>query len=352
MADAGMRLIANTVEFGIIGVTPLFGSFWRYLALWSRADRFLASWRPDVAVTIDCPGFHFLLASRLRVRQIPTLWYIPPQLWAWASWRVHKVRRRFTRVACVLPHETAFFHAHGVPVTFVGHPVVDHLKRLTLDREFIASLRASPKERLIALLPGSRRQEVAPILKRQLVVARALEERHPPCRFVLALADERHREWTARLTAASDLAIRTGVGKTHEVQSAADLALVASGTASLELAFYGTPMAVFYNVTWIQWNLIGRWLVTTPHLSLPNALAGRRIVPEYMLDLPPTAAEIDEVAGLLVNERYRGDVRAALAEVRHSVDVAGAADNAAREVLRLVGTTVPAPSALRPGFAV
>jgi lipid-A-disaccharide synthase len=352
MEAAGARLLANTVDFGIIGVGPILGGFMRYLALLSRADRFVGAWRPDVAVTIDCPGFHFLLASRLRARRIPTLWYIPPQLWAWAPWRVHKLRRRFTHVACVLPHEEAFFREHGVPVTFVGHPVVDHLRGLALDQPFIRSLRTTAKDRVIVLMPGSRRQEVVPILRRQLVVARALADRHPPCSFVLALAHEEHRAWVAPLTAASGLPIRTVVGKTHEVQSTADLALAKSGTTTLELLFYEKPMAVFYNVTWAQWHLLVRWLVRTPWLTLPNALAGRRIVPEYLRDGPPTAEQIDEVASLLTDERRRTEVRTALAEVRRRIDVPGAAERAAGVVLNLVGTRVPAPPAMRPGFAM
>jgi len=354
MREAGLKMLANTVEFGIIGVGPLFGSFWRYLELLSRADRFLGAWRPDAAVTIDCPGFHFLLASRLRARQVPTLWYIPPQLWAWASWRVHKLRRRFTHVACVLPHEEAFFREHGVPVTFVGHPVIDHLRSYRLDQDFIRSLRVTAPARrgLVALFPGSRRQEVATILARQLIVAKALAQRHPGCTFVMALASEAHREWAAPLTARSGLPIRTVVGKTHEVQSAADLALAKSGTTTLELAYYETPMAVFYNITWAQWNLLGRWLVTTPDLSLPNALAGRRIVPEDMRSGPPDAALLDEVSALLVDERRRADVKAALAEIHHRIDLPGTSANAARLVLDLIGTPVPRPPMMRPGFAM
>jgi lipid-A-disaccharide synthase len=352
MAAAGARLLADTVEFGVIGFAPIIGGFTRYLALLSLADRFVGAWRPDVAVTIDCPGFHFLLASRLRSRRIPALWYIPPQLWAWAPWRIRKLGRRFTRVACVLPHEEAFFRRHGVPATFVGHPVIDHLRGLTLDRRFIGSLRTTAKDRVVALMPGSRRQEVAPILRRQLTVARALADRHPPCSFVLALASDEHRRWAEPLTAASGLPIRTVVGKTHEVQSAADLALAKSGTTTLELVFYETPMAVFYNVTWPQWHFAGRWLVRTPWMSLPNALAGRRVVPEYMRDKPPTAEEIEEVSQLLVDPRCRAQARAALAELHRRLDVAGAAQRAADEVLGLVGTRIAAPPALRPGFDI
>jgi len=352
MQAAGARLLADTVELGIIGFLPIFALASRYLDLLSRADRFIAAWRPDAIVTIDNPGFHFLLASRFRARGIPALWYIPPQLWAWAPWRVRKLRRRFTHVACVLPIEERFFRDHGVPATFVGHPVVDHLRSLDLDQDFTSNLRSRRGDRVVALMPGSRRQEVAPILRRQLVVARALAARDPRCSFVMALASEEHRQWAACETAASGLAIRTVVGKTHEVQSAADLALAKSGTTALELAYYETPMAVFYNVSWAEWNLVGRWLVKTPYLVLPNALAGRRIVPEYMWNNPPTREEIDEVIRLLVDERRRTEMRADLAGVRREIDVPGTADNTAALVLDMVGRRAPPPPAWRWGFAM
>ena len=351
MARAGLRLLENTSDFGVIGLGFL-GSASRYLAILSRADRFIGQWRPDIVVTIDCPGFHFLLASRVRARRIPLVWYIPPQLWAWAPWRVRKLARRFTHVACVLPHEETFFRDHGVPVTFVGNPVVDHLLNAPLDADFIHSLRASPEERILTILPGSRRQEIPGILARQLAVARTLQSRHGPCRFVLALADAAHRQWTDALIAASGLQVRTVVGKTHEVQKEADLALVASGTATLELVFYGTPMAVFYNISWPEWNLAGRWVVRVPHLSLPNVLAGRAIVPETMRAARPNCAFVDETCRLLVDADRRREMKNDLAEVRRSIEKSGAAQNTAELVLRLAGTAVSAPSRWRPGFAM
>jgi lipid-A-disaccharide synthase len=341
MEAAGARLLANTVEFGVIGVGPIFGSLKRYYNLLQGAGRFVAEWKPDVAVTIDCPGFHFLLARKLKARHIPTVWYIPPQLWAWAAWRVHKLRRRFTHVVCVLPQEEGFFRKHGVPVTFVGHPVVDHLRNLKLDEPFIRGLRSGEGERLVALLPGSRRQEVGSILARQLAVAKALGERHPPCRFVLALAAEEHRAWTTAALAESGLPVTTVVGKTHEVQSAADLALVASGTAALELTYYDTPMAVFYNVTWLQWHLLGKWLVKTPYLSLPNALAGRRIVPEYMRASASVSEMIEECSRLLVDPAMRAQVKADLADVTRRIEKPGTAMAAAKEVLRVAQSATP-----------
>jgi lipid-A-disaccharide synthase len=351
IADAGARLLENTSDFGVIGLGFL-GSASRYLAILSRADRFLGQWKPDVVVTIDCPGFHFLLASRARARRIPLVWYIPPQLWAWAPWRVRKLARRFTHVACVLPHEETFFRAHGVPVTFVGNPVVDHLRNTPLDAAFIRSLRSGPGDRVVALLPGSRRQEIPGILARELAVARALRKRHGPCRFVLALADAAHRQWTDALIGASGLQVRTVVGKTHEVQSAADLALVASGTATLETAFYGTPMAVFYNITWAQWHLLARWFVGEQPLSLPNALAGRRIVPEFMRDLEPGQEMIETISRLLVDEPARAEMKSALAEACRPIAESGAARHTADLVLRLAGTEIAAPPLWRPGFAM
>jgi lipid-A-disaccharide synthase len=205
---------------------------------------------------------------------------------------------------------------------------------------------------VVALLPGSRRQEIPGILARELAVARALQKRHGPCRFVLALADAAHRQWTDALIGASGLQVRTVVGKTHEVQSAADLALVASGTATLETAFYGTPMAVFYNITWAQWHLLARWFVGEQPLSLPNALAGRRIVPEFMRDLEPGQEMIETISRLLVDEPARAEMKSALAEACRPIAESGAARHTADLVLRLAGTEIAAPPLWRPGFAM
>ena len=355
MQAAGARLLADTTHFGIIGVAPLLGGVSHYLDLLSRTDRVLAHERPDLAVVLDCPGFHFLLGSRLRARRIPVLWYIPPQVWAWAPWRVRKLARRFSHVACVLPHEKAFFEASGVPATYVGHPVVDHLRTYELDEALTASLRPEPDALLVAILPGSRRQEVHGILRRQLDVARALAEAEPRCTFVCALADEAHRPWAAEGLAGAGLPIRVVVGRTHEVQQAADLALAKSGTTTLELLYYGTPMMVFYNVGWAEWNLLGRWIIHPAYrdrLSLPNALAGRSIVPESMHNVPVTEAECAEAVALLTDAERRRRMRADLAEVREALDVPGAADHAADLVMDLLGTEVPPAPRLRPGFAM
>ncbi len=355
LRDAGARLLADTTHFGIIGVAPLLGGVSHYLDCLSRADRVLAHHRPDLAVVIDCPGFHFLLGSRLRARQIPVLWYIPPQVWAWAPWRVKKLARRFSHVACVLPHEKAFFEASGVPATYVGHPVVDHLRTHEADEALAASLRPEPEAPLVALLPGSRRQEVRGILRRQLDVAGALAQADPRCTFVCALADEAHRPWAAEALAEAGLAVRVVVGRTHEVQQAADLALAKSGTTTLELLYYGTPMMVFYNVGWAEWHLLGRWIITPAYrqrLSLPNALAGRAIVPESMHDRPVTDAERAEAVALLRDPARRRRMRADLSEVREALDVPGAAERTADLVMDLVGKEVPPPPPLRPGFAM
>jgi len=251
---------------------------------------------------------------------------------------VKKLKERFTSVACVLPQEEQFFRRHDVPVTFVGHPVVDHLRNVDLDQTFIHSLRTAKDDTVVALLPGSRRQEIASILKRQLSVAQGLADRHPGCRFVLALAAEKHRRWTDPILEETPLAVRTVVGKTHEVQKAADLALVASGTATLETTFYETPMAVFYNITWSQWHLLVRHFVTVPFLSLPNILAGRLIVPEYMHTNTSREQMVAECETMLTNSSVRAKVKADLAEITYRIGRRDTAGLVATEVLKLAGS--------------
>jgi lipid-A-disaccharide synthase len=202
-------------------------------------------------------------------------------------------------------------------------------------------------------MPGSRRPEVSEILVRELAIARTIAAHHRDVRFVVPLADPKHRPWAEAALAAAQVPVRVVVGRTHEVERAADLAITASGTATLELAYYGTPMVVLYNVTWARWNLLGRWLVRTPHLALPNALAGREIVPEFMRNRPADTAKAARAAlDLLDDAAARGRMAEELRRVREAIAKTGSSENAAREALALVGTPVPAATPWRPGFAM
>jgi lipid-A-disaccharide synthase len=394
MAAAGCELLRDmTVDDSHVGlVGPLLG-IGKYLRLVARVDRELAARRPDVCVFVDYPGLNFVLASRARVRRVPTMWYIPPQMWAWASFRVHKTRRRLTRVACIFPFDAEFYGRHGIDARFVGHPLMDHFAALKLDAATVAKVKgteedeklkiknekletttattetattASPSsaggfkgngkttaQKVVLLLPGSRRKEIAGLLPLYLKICGLMVARVTGLKFVMGCLNERDAAQAREiLRQHPEVAVETFVGRTQELMSAADFALAKSGTTTLELACFGVPMIALYPISRWQYHLVARWFITTPYLSLPNAVAGRKIIPEYYLYWGPPEPIAAEAVEILTNAERNRKMRADLAEVRAKLGEPGASERAAEAALGLVGREIPATAWYRRGLWV
>ena len=344
MAREGCHLIRDMTRHGshMLLVEPLL-EIGSYLKLLGEVDRQFEYRRPDLAAFVDYPGLNFVLASRARVRQIPTFWYIPPQLWAWASFRARKMARRLTRLACVFPFAVDFYRKHGIDARFVGHPLMDHFAALELDGGAVEAARPAEGERLVLLLPGSRRREIEGLLPVYLQVCRLMRERMGNLTFAMGCLNREHAAIAGRICPqAVDFPVQLFVDKTNELMAVADFALAASGTVTLELACCGTPMIALYPVNRIEYQLLGRWLITTPFLSLPNAVAGRKIIPEYYLYWGGPAPIAAEAVDILTNADRNARMRADLDEVRGRLGPPGASDRAAEAALELVGTR-PAP---------
>jgi lipid-A-disaccharide synthase len=266
--------VHSAMLFGLLGNAARAGR-----AL-QRVNRYLERFAFDAAVLIDSPVLHLPLAQRLRARGIPVLYHVAPQLWAWGAHRIHRVRQNVDRMAVLLPFEEPYFRDRGVDATFVGHPLFDRLRAEPVDPADIAALRARGNP-VVALLPGSRRHVVQEVLPGQLEVARAIAARFPGAHFAVSVANPQVAP-LIETRARSGLSTSLHAGRNGALLSAADLALVASGTATLEVAFYGTPMIVMYNSSPWAYRLFGRWLIGTRHLSLVNILAERAVVPEFM----------------------------------------------------------------------
>lgn len=343
MAAQGCRLIRDMTIHGshMLFIEPLL-EIGSYLKLIGQVDRQLEYHRPDVMLLVDYPGLNFVLASRGRVRQISTLWYIPPQLWAWASFRARKMARRVTQLACVFPFAVEFYRRYGIDARFVGHPLMDHFANLRLDTSVAESVKGKGDENVVLLLPGSRRSEIEGLLPLYLDVSRLIMRGLSGVRLVMGCLNEAHaRIAEPILRRHPDVPVELFIGKTNELMSAADLALAASGTATLELACFGTPMITLYPVNRWHYQLLGRWLITTPFLSLPNAVAGRQVVPEYYLYWGGPEPIAAEALNILTDEQRNRRMRDDLALVRHRLGEPGASERAAEMALDLVGRDVP-----------
>jgi lipid-A-disaccharide synthase len=290
---------------------------------------------PDLAILVDSPALHLPMARAIKSAGSPVLYYIAPQLWAWAPWRIGRVRRRVDRLAVILPFEEAYFRDRGVPAEFVGHPLVAQLDEAPCDEDAVRAFRGLGQP-VVTCLPGSREHVVREVLPGQVVVARRIAERYPRAVFLFAAASESAAEMIRSGLAGESLNHRVEIGRNTECLRATGLALCASGTATLEVALHRVPMVIMYNGSKWGYRLIGRWLIRTPHLSLVNILAGRRIVPEFMPYYTSTAPIAAEALDLLANEGRREAMRAELDVVRELLGTSRAAGRTAEIAMEML----------------
>ncbi|HEY2460661.1 MAG TPA: lipid-A-disaccharide synthase [Candidatus Acidoferrum sp.] len=332
MREAGVDIITDYSEVSVVGITEILG----HLPSLIRAMRGLVSEaerrKPDFAVLTDFPGFHLRLARKLRRRGIRNIYYICPQFWAWRPWRARLVKRRFALGLCIFPFEEKFFADAGVPVKFIGHPLVGEVKASVGREEFCQRQGLDTAKPIVTILPGSRAGELRHHLQ-TLRDASVLIHRETGAQFVLAaapgtgLADLRDG-WD------SCLAVRIAEAQTYDALGAADAAIVASGTATVEAAMLDVPMVVVYKVAPLT-ALLAKPLVRTPFFSMVNLIAGRRVVPELIQkDFTPMLVA-GEIVTLLRDSMARESLRTGLAEVRKLLGPPGAVERAADAIIHL-----------------
>ncbi len=297
---AGCEAMLESERIAMVGLAEVVTEIprvWRdYRALLRKAfER-----RPDVAILVDAPDFNLRLARHFKRQGVPVLYLVAPQAWAWRPWRANQVRNRVDRLACIFPFEEPWFRERGVNAVYVGHPLSGRVKPSSTREQFFARHALDPAEPLLALLPGSRRREAALNLPRMAEAAGRVN-----AQSLIAVPDELPVPETGLLV------IR---GETYDAVAHSDVALVASGTATIETALLGTPMVVVYRVTEPTW-LLGRLLVRTRFYSMVNLVAERAVVPELIQDAFTAERAGEEVSRLLESQGARRTMQAGLAEV-------------------------------------
>jgi lipid-A-disaccharide synthase len=290
--------------------------------------------RPRVAVLVDYAGFNLRLARELKRRGVSVVYYVSPQVWAWRRGRLAAIRASVAHMLVIFPFEEPLYREAGVPVTFVGHPLVD-LARPAEDRAaFLAAQGLDAGRPVLAVLPGSRRQEVAYNLPPIAGALRLLLARRPGLQFALAVAPSLDpRQFDRDL---EGLPVRRLAGHTHELLAAASAGIVASGTATVEASLMDVPFVVVYRLSPLSYAL-GRPFVSVPHYAMPNLIAGREIVKELIQkDFQPELLA-SEVVALCEDAGRRDAVRAGLAEVRQRLGQPGASARAAAIVAQMLG---------------
>jgi lipid-A-disaccharide synthase len=334
MLAAGCEPLAHIDELSVMGLVEVLRSYPRLLRLRRRLGDGLLAAGVRVVVGIDVPDFNLGLERRLKCAGVATVHWVCPQAWAWRPGRAAALAPVVDRLLALFPFEPDFFAHHGVVTEFVGHPLADELPLEPARAASRAALGVPAGARAVALMPGSRSQELARLLGPFLAAARLLRRNHPEVALLLCTAREDH---AARARAALDgLPCTVLSGRSHEVLSAADVALVASGTVSLEALLCGTPMVVGYRLAPLSYHIIRR-MVSIPRIALPNILAGREVVPELLQgDMTPTAMAHQLAAWL--DDAPRREAFAALSRALHRELRRDAAAGAAAAVLRLAET--------------
>ena len=283
MAGLGCELLDNTVKRAAM-IYNVFGQLGYYRKLIKQANRYFKQNKVDLVIVCDSPAFNFHIAKAAKKHGIPVLFYVAPQLWAWAPWRIHKLKRCCDKLACLLPFEKDWFRKRGVDAEFVSNPLFDEVD-IDLEQNYRSHSHYNVKTPKIALLPGSRDAEIKSLWPAMLDTAAALKKKHPGAVFTTCGADNEKLELMQTLAADyadNGVEVHYETNKVIDLTKESDLALVASGSATLQVAAAGCPMVIMYQSNKWMWHLLGRWLIRIRFLSLVNILAGKEQVPEFM----------------------------------------------------------------------
>jgi lipid-A-disaccharide synthase len=331
---AGGRLIDDYRDIAVTGLTEAIAKVPRSFAAFRRLVAAARAERPDALVVIDSPDFNFRLAPKIKKLGVPVVYYISPQIWAWRPRRLNTIRRFADRVLVIFPFEEAIYREGGVPVEFVGHPLVDLSAPSTTRERFLTSHGLSASAPTVAVLPGSRPNEVSRILPDLVASAGPIRARIPEAQFVVARAPDlpdRLFEPVKRVATA----IAVVEGDTNTVLASADVALTASGTATVQTALHNTPMVIVYRLSPMTYRL-GKRLVNVRTVGMVNLIAGELVVPELIQHAFTPDAVAREAISMLTDRARVARIREGLARVRARLGGPGASRRAAEAVLRVV----------------
>jgi lipid-A-disaccharide synthase len=335
---AGGRLIDDYRDIAVTGLTEAIAKVPRSFAALRRLVGAARAERPDALVVIDSPDFNFRLAPQIKKLGVPIIYYISPQIWAWRPGRLRTIRAFADRMLVIFPFEEAIYRDGGVPVEFVGHPLVDLSAPSETRERFLAKQGLSPSAPTIAMLPGSRPNEVSRILPDLVASAARIREHVRDAQFVVARApDLPDRLFGPVDSMVAMVPMIVVEGDTNTVLASADVALTASGTATVQTALHDVPMVIVYRVSPMTY-LLGKRLVTVTTVGMVNLIAGEMIVPELIQDAFTPDAVAREAVSMLTDRARAARIREGLARVRARLGGPGASRRAAEAILRTVRT--------------
>ena len=352
MKQAGVKILVSSSDMAVVGLTEVVQRLHTIFRAANKLKAILKAHHPDLLILIDYPEFNLYMARIARRLQIPVLYYISPQVWAWRRGRVKKIAKRVDRMAVILPFEEQFYRKRGVNVDYVGHPLLDAFKLATRNlqqspevggrRSEVRSQKSkrqnpvsSIQNPVVGLVPGSRREEIRNMLPIMIRSAEILKIRYPDIRCLLPLAKTIEPEYIDSFIRKSSLDIEVHQGDIYEVLDRCHIAMVTSGTATLDTAIMAVPMVIVYKVTPLSYR-IGKILIKTPFIGLANLVAGERVVPELIQDEVTPERLADEALTLIENEHVRNNMITKLHRIRKRLGEGGASERTAKIALGMM----------------
>lgn len=338
MREAGVDTFLDSSDLSVVGFWEAIMRLGRLRKALDLVKRHIDRQRPDLLVLIDYPGMNLRLASSARDKGVKVMYYVSPQVWAWGRNRIRLIKKNVDKMAVILPFEVDIYEKAGIDVTYVGHPLID-IVRMSLDRDaFFASQGIRGDRRLVALLPGSRTQEIRQHIRPLIRTAALVRERLPSVEFIVASLPAVRGLVETEIENAGE-AISVTTEHRYEAVGYSDLAIACSGTATLEAALLGTPMMVIYRLATFSW-ILGRVIVKVPYISLANLVAGEEVVPEFLQGEVNPRVLADEAVNMLTDDARRRHIRRQLERVKQSLGPGGATARTAQLALSLVAEQV------------
>jgi lipid-A-disaccharide synthase len=340
MEAAGFDALWPAEKLAVNGYAEVLRHYRELSSIRRRLLRRLLADRPQLFIGVDAPDFNLWLERRLKRRGIPAVHFVGPSIWAWRRGRIHNIARSVSRILTLFPFEAPIYEAHRIPVSYVGHPLADQIPDLPDQAAMRERLQLRPDQTVFALLPGSRQSEVRQLATTYIRTARLLLERFPRAVFLVPLVSRQTRtlfEEALWHEEAQELPFRLMFANAHSALAACDCAVVASGTATLEAALFKVPHVIAYKLSPWSWRLMRR-MHYQPWVGLPNILAGRFVVPEFLQD-EATPENLAQAVGNLVGDvQVRARLQAVFRDI-HTQLRQGTADRAAAAVLPYLPAT-------------
>jgi lipid-A-disaccharide synthase len=329
LQEEGVKLLANASDMAVVGLTEVISKLGSILKIMKMMKRSLDERRPDLVILIDYPDFNLPLAKAAKKRGIKVFYYISPQVWAWRKGRIRQIKKTVNKMAVILPFEVDTYGREGFAVNYVGHPLLDMVKLNYSKKESRKKFGLAENKITVGILPGSRPSEVEKLMPELLRAAEILAQSIPDIQFVLPLADTLEEKIITEMISRFTVKVHVVAGYTYDVISCADLALVASGTATLETALLGVPMVIVYKISLLSY-MIGRLIVDVKNIGLVNIVAGKTIVPELIQSDARGNRIAEEALAILTNGEKKQGMIKELESIRAKLGEPGAAIRAAQ----------------------